>query len=245
MPKQASTRSITRTCAPATLVHNAIHLRFHLRTSLLLLLFLLAPALTACSSPPPAQPSRHSLSADTFTLAEWLTGSFTNRAQARRDPAYAEVTLHTARIWPESHDGYWLYLEQAAADTPDRPYRQRIYHLVESPSGQIRCAIYTLPEPRLAVGAWRKPDHFRPLNSADLRRLDGCDVVFVREATDRFFGTTDAQTCPSTVQGAAYATSQAWVTPDTIATLDRGFDTRGTQVWGPTSGPYRFTRSSP
>ena len=62
-------------------------------------------------------------------LATAMTGNFTSAEQAKADPDFKVIHLHIAPIWTERTDGPWLYMEQAAASSLDKPYRQRIYHL--------------------------------------------------------------------------------------------------------------------
>ncbi len=64
-------------------------------------------------------------------LAQLLTGSFSSSDQATANPDdYMDVRLRVVPIW-EGRDASsrWLYVEQAAAASLDRPYRQRIYRV--------------------------------------------------------------------------------------------------------------------
>ena len=49
----------------------------------------------------------------------------------------------------------------------------------------------------------------------------------------------------SDLQGAAYAVSEAIISPQGLLTWDRGFDAAGKQVWGATKGGYDFVRQTP
>jgi hypothetical protein len=55
-------------------------------------------------------------------------------------------------------------------------------------------------------------------------------------------GSTLGDGCVSTRQGAAYTTSLVEVDAAGLRTLDRGFDAKGTQVWGSEKGAYEFRR---
>ena len=84
-----------------------------------------------CQAAPVSKPK-----SPTGMLAEWMSGSFSSAAQAADDPEnYFDIRLEMVPIWSERSDGPWLYVEQAAASALDRPYRQRVYHLVETEDG--------------------------------------------------------------------------------------------------------------
>lgn len=83
-------------------------------------------------------------------LATLMTGHFSSAAQAAADTAnYFDIRLHVARVWTARADGPWLYVEQAAAETPGEPYRQRVYRLSRRADGAYESAVYTLPDPPL------------------------------------------------------------------------------------------------
>ena len=175
-------------------------------------------------------------------LARWMTGSFSSAAQAAAHPGeFSDIRLFTVPIWADRPDGPWLYVEQAAADSLERPYRQRVYHLVDTPEGP-RSDVYELPgDPLLLAGAWRDPDAFDALDPAQLSAREGCSI-HLTAAGGRFEGSTRGTGCSSTLAGAAYATSEVTVRPDALTSWDRGLDAEGRQVWGATRGPYVFAK---
>ncbi|MBX3358341.1 MAG: chromophore lyase CpcT/CpeT [Phycisphaeraceae bacterium] len=217
------------------------------RVMMLLGLLLGALALGACSSNNAAR-SGPGLEA----LATWMTGGFSNARQAQEDPAnYKPVVLHIVPIWGDNPQasgsgGVWLYVEQSMADMQQQPYRQRVHHLTALRSGEIRCDVYTLPEPAFAfAGAWDEPTPLDALAPTDLTLSPGCSVVLSRAGDGAFEGGTTGTGCASSIGGSAYATTQIRVTPGEIVSWDRGFDASGRQVWGATAGAYVFTRVSP
>ena len=160
--------------------------------------------------------------------ATWLEGSFTSAEQAASDPSYFEV-------------------EQAIATAQDSPYRQRIYRVWlrpdrDQPGGVVESAVYELPEPADFVNAWQRPGAFDGLSPLNLRKREGCEVVFRSFGDGWMMGETADGTCASTLRGAAYATSRVRLAPDEIRSWDQGFDTNGEQVWGAEDGPYVFKR---
>lgn len=211
-----------------------------MKISRLLPLFVLAATLTGCASDSNRLP----------ILEDYLTGAFTSQEQAAADPEYFNIHLHVAPIWPARTDGPWLYVEQASADTLDKPYRQRVYHLVQIDDRHYRSDVYTLPEPTARfVGAWKPgvvSETFAPLAPADLTLKDGCSIpLFFHTCEKSFTGATEGVGCESTLRGAAYATSEVRVEDGTLSSWDRGFDAQGQQVWGAKKGGYIFIKQPP
>ncbi len=192
---------------------------------------------TSSRSPKPAED-------DCRLLAAWLCGSFSSAAQHQADPEnFFDIRLHMMPIWPARTDGPWIYVEQAAAEKLDQPYRQRVYRLCPRSDGTIESIVYELPgDPLRFAGAWRDPSILDRLTPDQLILREGCSLILRRTAAKCFVGRTAGQDCASTLRGAAYATSEATVTPDELITWDRGYDAEGRQVWGATKGGYVFRR---
>jgi hypothetical protein len=182
--------------------------------------------------------------ADVELVASWMVGSFSSAAQAVSDPDFLDIHLEMTRVWEDRQDGIWLYVEQAAASSVAKPYRQRIYRVFVQPNGLIVSEVYELPgEPLRFAGAWRRPELLESLTPKALILKDGCQVVLKKVTDTQWAGGTVGQGCASTRQGAAYATSEVIITPEGLRTWDRGFDKAGKQVWGAVKGPYEFSRA--
>lgn len=181
---------------------------------------------------------------DLDSLASWMVGTFSSAAQAAEDPGCFAISLHVAPIWTERADGRWLYVEQAVNEEQHRPYRQRIYRLVELVPGLFEIQVFTLPDPSAVIGAWISDETLSDLAPDDLEKRDGCSIL-LRRSGDSFIGSTLASLCTSTLRGASYATSEVIVTPDGIVSWDRGFADNGSQVWGAVTGGYVFDRIVP
>ncbi len=175
-------------------------------------------------------------------LALWMTGSFSSQAQALEQPDdYFDIRLFMEPIWTDRTDGRWLYVEQAAAWALERPYRQRVYHLVDTKDGP-RSEVYSLPgDPLEFAGAYKEPQRFKALSPADLQEREGC-AIHLRLVAGAYEGSTIGTGCTSSLGGASYATSEVVITQDTISSWDRGFDDDRYQMWGATLGPYVFVR---
>jgi hypothetical protein len=196
---------------------------------------------TGCVGPGRAEtaPARDPLA----TLRTYLAGSFSSAGQAAREPEYFVIDLHMTPMWTWRDDGPWLYVEQAVAATPDRPYRQRVYQLGRAGDGRLWSRVYEFPEPLSHAGAWVSGSPLSELSPGDLEERVGCAITLTwDDQSDSFTGSTAGQGCPSQLNGAAYATSQVVLEADRMLTWDRGYDATGQQVWGATGGGYEFVR---
>ena len=173
-------------------------------------------------------------------LIEMMNGSFTSQEQATADESYYSINLHMYRIW-EEFDEIYFYVEQAADDTPDKPYRQRVYMMEEVGDGQFKSTIYTIHHADHFIGKWNDLKIFESFDNSILSEKQGCDVMLTLEG-DTFKGSTSGTDCKSEMRGASYATSEITISKDQLTSWDRGFDAEGNQVWGPEKGAYIFKR---
>lgn len=196
------------------------------------------------SAPPTGSESRSASAASLAELERYLTGSFSSQAQSREDSRFYDIRLEMARIWKERTDGPWLYVEQAAAERLDKPYRQRIYRLRTLEDGRLESQVFLLPGDALRyAGAWKKPELLAEVTPEQLVPREGCSILLEAQGAPRMFrGSTAGTSCPSDLRGAAYATSEVTLRQEGLLTLDRGYDAQGQQVWGSQHGPYRFDR---
>lgn len=215
-----------------------------IRLALALALCLLPLALTAQASAPaaPASVAKGSLE----ELTRFMMGSFSSGEQSKQDPKnYFDIRLEVARVWPERTDGVWLYVEQAAADSQAKPYRQRVYHLSVLPQGGFQSLIYSFKgDPLAHAGAWKAAKPLAGLTFEALETRKGC-AVFMNFKAGGYTGSTHAQDCESKLRGASYATTEVEISADEMVSWDRGYDAMGKQVWGATQGGYRFKKLAP
>ncbi len=177
---------------------------------------------------------------DLQTLTAWMTGSFSSQEQSQRDSNFFDIRLNVYPIWKNHTDGNWLYVEQAAATSIDKPYRQRIYRLTITKRG-IESIIYTFNNPLDYAG---QPEKVEALSTGQLTTREGCEVVLMKKDKHTFIGGTIDRNCQRELRGASYATSKAIITPSGMITLDMGFNAEGEQVWGSTHGGYIFKKIS-
>lgn len=201
----------------------------------------LALALGGCAS---TRPPQANAAERLDTLAAWMSGIFTSEAQSKADAEFRNVRLVMYPIWTDRTDGKWLYAEQAVVESLDKPYRQRVYHLMVLPDGSIESVVYLIPgDATLLANAWQQPHFLENLRPDLLRQREGCEVFLTFDAAGReFVGGTQGTGCPSERAGASYATSEIAISDGVLVSWDRGFDKSGVQVWGATKGGYRFVR---
>ena len=205
----------------------------------LLCVLLLVPACAVPGARPDASASEDRL----LTLRTYLCGFHSSEAQAARDGAFYHITLHTTPMWTWRDDGPWLYVEQAVAETPDKPYRQRVYKLERTNDGGFWSRVFVIPQAASYAGGWKSGSPLSELSPSDLEERVGCAITLEWDDQRKVFvGSTSGTGCASELAGAAYATSSVTIESDRMLTWDRGFDATGQQVWGATDGGYEFLR---
>lgn len=172
-------------------------------------------------------------------LAVTMEGSYTNAGQAKADTSYMEVELEMVRIWGKRKDGAWFYVEQAAADTKDKPYRQRVYHVQEVNDSTFTSDILTIKSGEALYGAYKDPVKLDALRADSLNVLEGCTMRLQRRG-NVYVGGTNGRDCANSRNGATYATSEVSLFSNRMVSWDRGFNDAGKQVWGAEKGGYVF-----
>ena len=180
-------------------------------------------------------------SPDFDQLLEWMTGEFDSKEQSEKDTSYYNISLKMTRIWPDAPNGAWLYVEQALASTPEKPYRQRVYFLSEINSSEFSSDVYMIPNEDDFIGAWQNPEKFKGMTAFDLKYKDGC-TVFLNYDGFQYSGATNEGTCKSEMNGASYATSIVTILPNEVRSWDRGYDSEDNYVWGAEKGAYLFKK---
>ena len=178
---------------------------------------------------------------DLEILTNWMCGSFNSEEQSFQDSTYLNISLEMHIIWENHSDGFWIYVEQAVAETKNKPYRQRIYHLIES-DGDIVSVIYSIPDEQNYIGGYKDISKFNSLTPSQLEIREGCEVIIKRKDDNTFIGSTINDNCLSTLRGAAYATTKVVITENTMMSWDQGFNKNNEQVWGAVKGGYVFNK---
>ncbi len=187
---------------------------------------------------------------DVLRVANWLVGSFDTRAQLESNRAADPANRHgvvrlVARPIQDPvvfEDAVYIYIEQRFADEP-APYRQRVFKLKKS-GRRIRFEVLRI-DPQLLIPLSAEPQMLSQLAPGDLTKEAGCDIMLERQG-EAFEGVTDPRACKSDWKGSAYMTSTIRITSDVVVILDRGYDEKGVQTFGPADGRgYEFRRVSP
>ena len=179
---------------------------------------------------------------DVESLVDYMTGSFSSEEQSKIDTNYFNIELEMVQIWKDRTDGPWLYIEQAVADSKDKPYRQRVYQIKQRTDGTIETLVYTIPDPLRFSGDYKKEFPLLRLTADSLITREGCEVILYRADDGYFQGGTIEKNCTSDMRSASYATSEVMIDKDKMISWDRGFDENGNQVWGATEGGYIFKK---
>ena len=179
---------------------------------------------------------------DVQVLVDYMVGSFSSEEQAEKDSNYFNIELEMVQLWKDRTDGPWLYIEQAVAESKDKPYRQRVYQLRKRNDGKIESLVYTIPDPLRFAGDYKKEFPLLRLTPDSLILKEGCEVVLYQADDGYFEGSTVDKNCGSDLRGASYATSEVMIDKDKMISWDRGFDESGNQVWGATEGGYIFKK---
>ena len=208
------------------------------RPYLVLILLVAVAIITSCIARKEAGQRRVELD----RLVVWMCGSFSSQEQASLDSDFFDIRLQTVQIWPERIDGRWLYVEQASALSPERPYRQRVYRLYQPNDTTVTSAVYEFDEPLVFAGAWRTPTLFDTLTPASLIPREGCAIVMHPRGDTVFEGSTVDKNCESAHRGAEFVTSEVRIAESYLYSWDRGWDTAGVQVWGAEKGGYLFKK---
>ncbi|OIQ28159.1 MAG: hypothetical protein BM564_10560 [Bacteroidetes bacterium MedPE-SWsnd-G2] len=177
---------------------------------------------------------------DLNRLFGMMQGSFNSEKQASADSTYYNIALHMYPIWKDQ--GNYLYVEQALASTPEKPYRQRVYEVKRLNDSTISSAIYTIPNDSLWIGKWKTIAAFDSISPKDISIKQGCEVLLRANTDGSFSGSTGEGTCKSTLFGSTYATSHVSIKPNQVMSWDRGFDKDGNYVWGAQKGGYIFNK---
>lgn len=180
--------------------------------------------------------------ADLERLVSWMTGSFSSQHQAEVDSNFFDIRLHMVQIWPDRTDGKWLYVEQAVANTLEKPYRQRIYRLTQIDDVTFQCTTYSFNNPSRFTGEWKKFAPMAQMTPDSLSAKEGCSIILKKHDEEAFIGSTPGKECVDKFLGASYATSEVIIRKNELTSWDRGYNENDEQVWGSTQGGYIFRK---
>jgi len=179
---------------------------------------------------------------DLKDLYEIMSGTFSSEAQSLEDPEFFHISLVMQPIWKGAQDGYWLYVEQAMASSPEAPYRVRVYHLYQEDAYTLVSQVYELKDEASFAGKINDPTALAALSREMLLHKEGCGIFLHKTGKKQFEGSTRDQDCPSNLRGASYTSSKVKLDKNGMTSWDQGWNAQGEQVWGATKGGYRFDK---
>ena len=176
-------------------------------------------------------------------LRQCMIGNFSSATQAASDSDFFDIRLRMVPIWTATEKEFYLYVEQSVATSQDKPYRQRIYKVVQENDNSFVSYIYTVNQPLRLTGQNSDAPIFKQLTPDSLLLKDGCEVRLSFDTkTLSFLGSTGEKTCPSDRSGAAWATSKVDINETRMISWDQGWNQEGKQVWGAVKGGYIFVK---
>lgn len=181
---------------------------------------------------------------DLTALSGWISGSFDSGAQFKSDTGFFNISLKVRPMWATRKGENWFYLEQAMALALDKPYRQRVFQLLQMGDSVLLGTFYELPGPSRFIGGCERPEVLDKINPDSLQMRKGCAISIHKNSPDKYSGTTHGKLCHSSLKGATYSTSKVAITKHQIDFWDQGWDAQDKQVWGATKGPYQFVKQS-
>ncbi len=158
------------------------------------------------------------------------------------DPDY-NFQDQRVRVDSPALDGLWFY-SQLKSGSERTVYRQRIAHLQTADDGKtVVQQTYALMNPDDYVNAWERPGTLTQLTMEDLDPVfsEGCDLVWTPQNIDDWTGYVDPATCQiySERRGATIAIeSEVRITNEVYYTTERGFDDKGTKLFGTDEGAF-------
>lgn len=181
---------------------------------------------------------------DLLTLAQWMSGDFSNAKQAYENPKdFAHIHVFFRPLPFEFFSGIGLYSEQVYDYDLWRPYRQGVHRLVDQ-GDRVYIENYSLKNAMYYAGAGRDLSILKTITPDCIERRFNCSMVFRRDCEDRFIGNVEGTDCLIEKQGCqTYLDSYVEITESTWISLDKGLDvTTHEQVWGSTFGPLCFEK---
>jgi hypothetical protein len=134
-------------------------------------------------------------------------------------------------------------VEQAYDYLLNDPYRVRVLKLVNA-GEHIQIENYIVKNEEKFYGASRNLERLKTLNSDDLEKLSGCNML-VEWTGNSFKGTVEpGKGCIVVRKGhKTYLDSEFEINEEKFVSLDRGRDLESNEhIWGSVAGPFYFVR---
>ncbi len=183
-------------------------------------------------------------STDILTLARWMAADFSNQEQAYENPPFfAHIRVCMRPLPLEVLNTPSFLVEQAYDYMLDDPYRVRVIRLI-TVNNHIEIENYTLKTPEKFYGASRNLSHLQQIQSADIDKLSGCNLI-VEWTGQGFKGYVEpGKKCKVDWRGQdTYLDSTFEINEHQFMSLDRGRNLETDErIWGSAAGAFHFVR---
>jgi len=184
---------------------------------------------------------------DLKELTRWLPGAYDDTRQADSDakqgirPPHDRVQLAVVRI-PAPRLGHnAFYVQEMAADDPQRVMSERFWSFKVDEDKGIVQTIYTPKEPVRWRDGQNTPDLFTGITVEDVETVPGCELIW-KKVDKQFAGTNDPKKCH--MPGVAAVDLKYQLTVDSLNIADTETDSGARVVRGGFYDPYtRFSKT--
>ncbi|MDX2097056.1 MAG: chromophore lyase CpcT/CpeT [Leptolyngbyaceae cyanobacterium bins.59] len=141
-------------------------------------------------------------------------------------------------------DAVFLYQEQAAVSSLDRPYRQRFLRIAPSATKtSVESRSFRPNQLKAWVQFCDRLESDRVVIFQDLGSIV-CSV-YLKPSGGSYVGRTATDGCPANYRGAVRITNRIVLYNNGMETWDRGYDASGKKIWGAAEEAYQFRRITP
>ena len=181
-------------------------------------------------------------------ISRWLPGSYNNVTQHDADVHAGKAPHEALAITIVAVDSpimglHTFYLQESAADDPQRVMRQQVLTFEVNEQGRVREQVANLVDPRRWRDGPSSPELLTALVTEDLAPLNGCDL-FWQQATGGFVGMDDTARCHIPTHTSELAATTQMVAELKSTELDlseQSYDASGALLQGRHDDPlYRF-----
>ncbi|HKE43715.1 MAG TPA: chromophore lyase CpcT/CpeT [Steroidobacteraceae bacterium] len=189
--------------------------------------------------------------ADLGRIAEWLPGSYDNRAQVDADLAknvmdvHAPIALDIVSVSAVIMGKDVYYVQQTDAMNPRRMISQQLYSFeATSDNKSIAQTIYNFKEPERWASGHDRPDIFKSVVPDDLSSTSGCELKW--DFVDgHFTGHSSAASCRGAGAGGKRTEVKIELTATEIKLSEQSFDSAGNVTSGRKDDPvFEFRKGS-
>lgn len=159
-------------------------------------------------------------SKNTKLLKQWLTGVHQSTNETIHNQQI-DLALEVLPIWQERPDGEWLYLESRIIDSNDKPFHQRIVHLVETINGNMRLYNYSIPRASDFAGAYYSPEILSSLTLSQLSLNSSCEFNVKLNKSRNFIAKAEEERCQRGDSDMLFMSTFFTISESYISFLDR------------------------